>query len=78
MRRPLPLLAAAALRATPAGQDNARCAQAVTVAPDSAYTLSAWVQGAYVCLGARTTTPARSWAWTASTTPWAEPTSTRR
>lgn len=41
-----------ALKGTPAGQDNARCSQTVTVKPDSAYTLSAWVQGAYVYLGA--------------------------
>lgn len=36
---------AAALRATPAGQDNARCAQTVAVKPNSTYTLNAWVQG---------------------------------
>ncbi|WP_330173350.1 glycoside hydrolase family 18 protein [Streptomyces sp. NBC_01498] len=43
---------AAALKGTPAGSDNAKCTQTVTVRPDSAYTLSAWVQGSYVYLGA--------------------------
>lgn len=36
----------AALKATPAGSHNAKCAQTVTVRPNSAYTLSAWVQEA--------------------------------
>lgn len=43
---------AGALRATPAGQDNARCSQTVTVKPNSTYTLSTQVQGSYVYLGA--------------------------
>ncbi|MEV4807057.1 glycoside hydrolase family 18 protein [Nonomuraea sp. NPDC049421] len=43
---------ARALRATPQGNDLARCEQAVTVLPNTAYQLSAWVQGAYVFLGA--------------------------
>ncbi|WP_425543481.1 chitinase [Streptomyces luteireticuli] len=42
----------AALLATPAGQDTARCSQTVAVKPNSAYQLSAWVQGSYVYLGA--------------------------
>ncbi|WP_372409185.1 chitinase [Streptomyces luteireticuli] len=42
----------AALRATPAGQDTARCSQTVAVKPNSAYQISAWVQGSYVYLGA--------------------------
>lgn len=41
-----------ALKATPTGQDNARCAQTVSVQPNSQYTLSAYVQGSYVYLGA--------------------------
>lgn len=55
-----------ALRATPAGQDNARCSQTVTVKPDSTYTLAAWVQGAYVYLGAAGTgtTDVSTWAQT--------------
>nr|WP_284574035.1 carbohydrate binding domain-containing protein [Streptomyces sp. 2P-4] len=41
-----------ALRAVPSGQDNARCSQTVGVQPNSAYTLTAHVQGSYVHLGA--------------------------
>jgi hypothetical protein len=41
-----------ALRATPQGSDTARCQQTVTVQPNTTYQLSAWVQGAYVFLGA--------------------------
>ncbi|MFD5104345.1 chitinase [Streptomyces cinereoruber] len=41
-----------ALRAAPAGLDNAKCVQTVTVKPNSTYTLSAWVQGGYAYLGA--------------------------
>ncbi|MEV7511942.1 glycoside hydrolase family 18 protein [Streptomyces sp. NPDC091201] len=59
-----------ALRATPAGQDNARCSQTVTVAPDSAYTLTAWVQGAYVYLGASGTGTTDVSAWTQSPGAW--------
>ncbi|WP_425470147.1 chitinase [Streptomyces tateyamensis] len=40
-----------ALQAVPAGSDNAQCTQQVSVRPNSAYTLSAWVQGNYVYLG---------------------------
>ncbi|MET3984577.1 chitinase [Streptomyces sp. PvR034] len=43
---------ASALKATPAGSDNAQCAQTVSVQPNSQYTLSAFVQGSYVYLGA--------------------------
>ncbi|MEV5330136.1 glycoside hydrolase family 18 protein [Nonomuraea sp. NPDC052634] len=41
-----------ALRATPQGDDLARCEQTITVQPDTAYRLSAWVHGSYVFLGA--------------------------
>lgn len=40
-----------ALQGAPAGQSNARCQQTVTVQPNTAYKLSAWVQGSYVYLG---------------------------
>ncbi|WP_280672359.1 glycosyl hydrolase family 18 protein [Kitasatospora sp. MAP12-44] len=40
-----------ALKATPAGSDDAQCTQQVAVLPNSAYTLSGWVQGSYVYLG---------------------------
>lgn len=58
-----------ALKATPAGSDNARCSQTVTVKPDSAYTLGAWVQGSYVYLGASGTgtTDVSTWTQSAST-----------
>ncbi|MFE5493873.1 chitinase [Streptomyces virginiae] len=55
-----------ALKATPAGQDNARCSQSVIVKPDSTYTLGAWVQGAYVYLGASGTGTTDVSAWTQS------------
>jgi chitinase len=41
-----------ALTGAPAGQDDAQCSQRVTVLPNSTYTLTAWVQGPYVYLGA--------------------------
>ncbi|WP_329486152.1 glycosyl hydrolase family 18 protein [Kitasatospora sp. NBC_01246] len=41
-----------ALKATPTGLDNAQCTQTVSVQPNSQYTLSAYVQGSYVYLGA--------------------------
>ncbi|MFJ7153837.1 chitinase [Streptomyces sp. NPDC101118] len=59
-----------ALKATPAGQDNARCAQTVTVRPGSTYTLSAWVQGAYVYLGATGTGTTDTSTWTQSAGSW--------
>ncbi|MFI9363117.1 carbohydrate binding domain-containing protein [Kitasatospora sp. NPDC053057] len=57
----------AALQATPSGQDTAQCSQTVSVQPNSQYTLSAYVQGSYVYLGA-TGTGAGSdpSTWTAS------------
>ncbi|WP_432253079.1 chitinase [Streptomyces sp. HNM1019] len=60
----------AALKATPAGSDNARCAQTVAVQPNSSYTLSAWVQGSYVYLGASGTGTTDVSAWTPSATGW--------
>ncbi|MBT2378285.1 chitinase [Streptomyces sp. CB00316] len=59
-----------ALRATPAGNDNARCSQAVTVKPNSRYTLSAWVQGSPVYLGATGTGTTDVSTWTQSTGAW--------
>ncbi|GAA1953374.1 carbohydrate binding domain-containing protein [Kitasatospora viridis] len=43
---------AAALQATPTGQDTAQCSQTISVQPNSQYTLSAYVEGSYVYLGA--------------------------
>ncbi len=56
----------AALRATPEGADNARCAQTVTVKPDAQYTLAGCVRGAYVYLGASGTGTSDVSAWTQS------------
>ncbi|MER6252201.1 glycoside hydrolase family 18 protein [Streptomyces sp. NPDC001584] len=67
-----------ALRATPAGQDNARCSQTVTVKPDSAYTLGAWVQGAYVYLGATGTGTTDVSTWIQTPGAWKQLTTTFR
>ncbi len=67
-----------ALKATPAGQDNARCAQTVTVKPDSTYTLSAWVQGAYVYLGAAGTGTTDVSVWTQTPGAWKQLSTTFR
>ncbi|MYY05459.1 glycoside hydrolase family 18 protein [Streptomyces sp. ATexAB-D23] len=67
-----------ALKATPAGSDNAKCSQAVTVKPDSTYTLSAWVQGSYVYLGADGTGTTDVSTWTQSASGWQQLTTTFR
>ncbi|MFF1961683.1 chitinase [Streptomyces sp. NPDC058220] len=59
-----------ALKGTPAGNDNAKCSQTVTVAPNSAYTLSAWVRGSYVYLGASGTGTTDVSTWTQSAPDW--------
>ncbi|MFI1209202.1 chitinase [Streptomyces sp. NPDC020802] len=61
---------AAALKATPAGQDNARCSQTVAVKPNSTYTLSAWVRGGYAYLGASGTGTTDVSAWTPDSASW--------
>ncbi|MEU3249554.1 glycoside hydrolase family 18 protein [Streptomyces sp. NPDC006997] len=68
----------AALRATPAGSDHARCAQTVTVRPDAQYTLTAQVQGAYVYLGATGTGTTDVSTWTQSAPSWQPLTTTFR
>ncbi|WEH39405.1 glycoside hydrolase family 18 protein [Streptomyces sp. AM 2-1-1] len=55
-----------ALKATPAGSDYANCSQTVTVKPASTYTLSAWVRGDYVYLGATGTGTTDVSTWTQS------------
>ncbi|MEU5091205.1 glycoside hydrolase family 18 protein [Streptomyces sp. NPDC021356] len=60
----------AALKATPAGQDNAQCTQTVAVKPNSTYKLSAWVQGGYTYLGATGTGTTDVSTWTPDTTAW--------
>ncbi|MGV9243046.1 chitinase [Streptomyces sp. NPDC003710] len=61
---------AAALKATPAGQDNARCTQTVAVKPNSTYTLGAWVQGGYTYLGATGTGTTDVSTWTPDASGW--------
>ncbi|MFD3653065.1 chitinase [Streptomyces sp. NPDC058620] len=65
-----------ALRGTPAGSDNAKCSQTVTVRPGSAYTLSSWVQGGYVYLGASGTGTTDVSTWTQSPGAWKKLTTT--
>ncbi|MFZ3567842.1 chitinase [Streptomyces sp. BH097] len=59
-----------ALQATPSGADNAQCAQTVTVKPDSTYTLSGYVRGSYVYLGASGTGTTDVSTWTPSASDW--------
>ncbi|MEV5974368.1 glycosyl hydrolase family 18 protein [Streptomyces sp. NPDC051921] len=61
---------AKALQATPAGSDNAKCSQSVTVKPNSTYTLSGWVRGSYVHLGASGTGTTDVSTWTQSAPDW--------
>ncbi|MER7570694.1 glycoside hydrolase family 18 protein [Streptomyces sp. NPDC126514] len=66
----------AALRATPAGQDNARCTQAVAVQPNATYTLSAWVRGGYAYLGVTGTGTTDVSTWTPDSGSWKQLTTT--
>jgi chitinase len=66
----------AALKATPAGQDNAKCVQTVAVRPNATYTLSAWVQGGYAYLGATGTGTTDVSTWTPDTASWKQLTTT--
>ncbi|WP_343238858.1 glycoside hydrolase family 18 protein [Streptomyces sp. SID9124] len=61
-----------ALKATPAGQDNAKCSQTVAVKPNSTYTLSSWVQGGYTYLGASGTGTTDVSTWTPGSTGWTQ------
>ena len=53
-----------ALKAAPSSSDNAQCSQTVSVQPNSQYTLSAYVQGSYVYLGATGTGGTDPSTWT--------------
>jgi chitinase len=57
-----------ALKATPTASDTAQCSQTVAVQPNSAYTLSGYVQGNYVYIGATGTggTDPSNWVSTAA------------
>jgi chitinase len=68
----------AALKATPAGQDNARCTQAVAVQPNATYTLSAWVRGGYAYLGVTGTGTTDVSTWTPDSGSWKQLTTTFR
>ncbi|MEU3103629.1 chitinase [Streptomyces griseoflavus] len=63
---------ASALQATPAGQDNARCAQTVAVKPGSTYRLSGWVRGGYAYLGVTGTGTTDVSTWTPDSGSWKE------
>ncbi|MFD7864879.1 chitinase [Streptomyces sp. NPDC059783] len=60
----------AALQATPAGQDNAKCTQTVAVKPNSTYALSGWVQGGYAYLGASGTGTTDVATWSPGSSSW--------
>ncbi|HVK21783.1 MAG TPA: glycosyl hydrolase family 18 protein [Actinokineospora sp.] len=61
-----------ALVGTPAGQDNARCSQTISVIPNTRYTLTAWVKGAYTYLGAAGTGTSDVSTWTPVSGTWAQ------
>ncbi|GAA3829661.1 glycoside hydrolase family 18 protein [Streptomyces coacervatus] len=61
---------AAALKATPAGQDDAQCSQTVAVKPNSTYSLSSWVQGGYAFLGVTGTGTTDVSTWTPDSSSW--------
>ena len=65
-----------ALAGTPTGSDDAECAQTVSVQPDTSYTLSGFVQGAYVYLGVTGTGTTDTDSWTASAPGWQQLTTT--
>lgn len=62
----------AALKATPDGQDNAKCTQTVAVQPNSTYALSSWVQGGYAYLGASGTGTTDVSTWSPGSTGWTQ------
>jgi chitinase len=61
-----------ALKATPAGQDNAKCTQSVSVKPGSTYTLSSWVQGGYAYIGASGTGTTDVSTWSPGSSSWTQ------
>jgi len=61
-----------ALKGAASNSDDAQCSQTVSVAAATSYTLSGWVEGAYVFIGQT----GGSDDWTASATSWQELTST--
>ncbi|MGW2823144.1 chitinase [Streptomyces sp. NPDC001443] len=67
-----------ALQAIPAGNDYAQCSQTVTVQPNSQYTLSGYVRGSYVYLGASGTGTTDVSTWTQAASDWQQLTTTFR
>ncbi|MEU5309968.1 glycoside hydrolase family 18 protein [Streptomyces sp. NPDC021562] len=65
-----------ALQATPLGSDDAQCAETVTVRPNAQYTLSGYVRGSYVYLGASGTGTTDVSTWTQSAPDWQKLTTT--
>lgn len=63
-----------ALQGTPSADRTGECAQSLTLAPNTAYTLSGWVQGSYAYLGVRGGANASTWTsstgWTKLTVPF--------
>jgi chitinase len=53
-----------ALSNTPQGSDDALCTQTISVQPNSAYTLSGWVEGSYIYLGDTGTGTTDTSTWT--------------
>jgi chitinase len=61
-----------ALAGTPTGSDDAQCSQVVSVQPSSSYTLTGWVEGDYVYLGASGTGGDDTDDWTPSASTWTQ------
>jgi hypothetical protein len=59
-----------AVSGTPVGQDFAQCSQVVSVAPNSSYTLSGFVNGGYVFLGDSGTGTTDTSNWLSSSSTW--------
>ncbi|HEX4831902.1 MAG TPA: carbohydrate binding domain-containing protein [Trebonia sp.] len=59
-----------ALAGAASSSDDAQCSQVVSVAPSSSYSLSAWVEGAYVYLGDSGTGTSDTSTWTPSAASW--------
>ena len=61
-----------ALTGAASGSDDAQCSQTVTVQPSTAYTLTGWVEGAYVYLGDSGSGFSGTSTWTPSATSWTQ------
>lgn len=59
-----------ALAGAASGSDDAQCSQSVSVQPSTSYTLTGYVQGAYVFIGDSGTGSSDTNAWTPSATSW--------